>query len=117
MFIPLRRWSDTVRLMGDSMSSTQIAPKVGPSAMTVSMISKGSWVSRQIGRASTPANVLKITDLPSMTGRAASGPTLPRPKIDDPLVTIATVLPRQVTSKDAAGSRVMTRQGSATPGV
>ena len=44
------------------------------SRVTVSTISSASFVSRQIGKASTPANSLKSIALPSMTGIAARGP-------------------------------------------
>src|SRR5450759_5839150 len=64
---------------GDEMSSRLIPPKPGASAFTVRTISSGSVVSRQIGQASMWPNSLKSIALPSITGRAASGPISPRP--------------------------------------
>ncbi len=55
------------------------------------MISSGSLVERQIGKASTSANSLKSIALPSMTGIAASGPMSPRPSTAEPSETTATV--------------------------
>ena len=43
-----------------------------------------------------PANFLKSTALPSITGLAASGPIAPSPSTAVPLVTTATRLPRLV---------------------
>ena len=117
MFIARCNSFPMVRQAGATMSSRQIAPKLGARAMTVSTISLMSCVLRQIGSASTPAKVLKTTLLPSITGRIASGPTMPSPKADDPSETIATVLPRMVWAKDSTGFAAMSRQGWATPGV
>ncbi len=58
---------------------------------TVSTISSTSLVSRQIGNASTPANSLNSSALPSITGMAAAGPMSPRPSTAVPSVTMATV--------------------------
>ena len=74
------------------MSSRLIPPKPGAMFLTVSMISSGSWLSRTIGTAFTSPNSLKRTALPSMTGRAAFGPILPRPRTADPSDTTAMVL-------------------------
>ena len=74
------------------MSSRLMPPKVGASRSTVSTISSGSLVFRQIGNASTPAKCLNSSALPSMTGMAASGPMSPRPSTAVPSETIATVL-------------------------
>ena len=43
----------------------------------------------QKGTTSTSPKTLKIRDFPSMTGRPATGPILPKPKIAVPSVTIA----------------------------
>ncbi len=81
---------------GALMSSRLIPPNEGASALTTAMISSTSWVSRQIGTASTPPNCLKSTALPSITGIAARGPMLPSPSTADPSVTTATVCDTQV---------------------
>jgi hypothetical protein len=49
-------------------------PKTGAILLTVAMISSGSWVAKQMGKASIPANSLNNIAFPSITGRAASGP-------------------------------------------
>ena len=67
------------------------------------MMSSGSLVSRQIGKASMPAKVLKMTLLPSAIGSAASAGPVSRPKMSEPSVRMATVLPRQVRSNEASG--------------
>ncbi len=67
-------------------------PNVGAMFATVATISSTSWVARQMGKASTLPNSLKSIDLPSITGRAASGPMLPRPSTALPSVTMATQL-------------------------
>ena len=56
------------------------AGEAGGDALTIRTISSVSWVSRQIGQASMPANRLNRAALPSMTGSAAAGPMLPRPE-------------------------------------
>ena len=53
------------------MSSRLIPPKTGAIALTTATISSGSFVARQIGKASTPPNSLKSIALPSITGSAA----------------------------------------------
>ena len=55
------------------------------------MISCGSLVARQIGKASTWPNSLKSIAFPSITGIAASGPMSPRPSTAEPSETTATV--------------------------
>ena len=92
-------------------------PYVGATAFAAATISSGSFVSRQRGTASTPANSLKSRALPSMTGSAAKGPMSPRPSTAVPSVTTATILPLVVYSQTASGSAAILRQGSATPGV
>ena len=81
---------------GAAMSSRLIPPKEGANAVTAATISSGSCVARQIGTASTPANRLNSTALPSITGIAARGPMLPRPSTAEPSVTTATVWAAQV---------------------
>ena len=49
-------------------------------ALTMEMISSGSFVSRATGQASTLPNCLNRTALPSMTGMAADGPMSPSPR-------------------------------------
>ena len=99
------------------MSSRLIPPKPGAIARTVAMISAGSWVERQIGQASMSAKRLKSNALPSMTGRAARGPMLPRPSTAEPSVTTATELPLTVRRPARDGSAAISSQGHATPGV
>ena len=76
------------------------------------MISSGSFVSRQIGNASTPPKVLNSSALPSITGMAPSGPMSPRPSTAVPSLTMATVFLRIVYSKDSSG-RSMDRHADA----
>ena len=77
---------------GAEMSSRFTPPKTGATERTVSMIESASCVSRQRGHASTPANSLNSSALPSITGMAASGPMLPRPSTAEPSLTMATQL-------------------------
>ena len=81
---------------GAAMSSRLIPPKEGAILFTVSMISSVSFVSRQMGNASTFAKRLNKTDLPSITGIAARGPISPSPRTAVPSETTATVLALQV---------------------
>ena len=99
------------------MSSRLTPPKPGAMRITVSTISSGSLVSRQIGKASTPANSLKSIALPSMTGIAASGPMSPRPSTAVPSETTATVLRLIVYWKALSRSSAIAMQTRATPGV
>src|SRR5208283_5096310 len=64
-----------------------------------------------------PANFLNRTDLPSITGLPASGPIAPRPSTAVPLVTTPTRLPRAVRFRASPGSRTISSQQAATPGV
>ena len=102
---------------GDEMSSRLIPPNVGAIAFTVAMISSVSLVSRQIGKASTSANSLNSTALPSITGMAASGPMSPRPSTAVPSDTTATLFFLIVYSQARSRSRSMSRHTRATPGV
>ena len=81
------------------------------------MISSVSWVSRQTGQASTPANCLNSAALPSITGSAAAGPMLPRPSTAEPSVTTAMVLRLIVSLRALSGFSAIARQTRATPGV
>ena len=79
-------------------------PNLGAIAFTIATISSVSFVSRQIGNASTPANALNRTALPSMTGIAAAGPMSPRPSTALPSEMTATVLRLIVYSNALSGS-------------
>ena len=81
---------------GAEMSSRLMPPKVGARNFTVRTISSTSLVSRQMGKASTSANSLNSSALPSMTGMAASGPISPRPRTAVPSDTTATRFPLAV---------------------
>ena len=80
-------------------------------------ISSTSFVSRQIGQASTPPNSLNSIALPSITGIAASGPMSPSPSTAVPSVTTATVLPLIGQVPGLGGSSWIAMQTRATPGV
>jgi hypothetical protein len=56
-------------------------------------------------------------DLPSITGIAASGPTLPRPRTAEPSLTTATMFARLVRLKDSDLSLAIAMLTAATPGV
>ncbi len=92
-------------------------PNVGARRSTVATISSTSLVSRQIGKASTPANSLKSMALPSMTGIAACGPMSPSPSTAVPSLTTATVLRLIVYWKALSGSSAIAWHTRATPGV
>src|SRR5208283_5856964 len=66
---------------------------------------------------SISAKRLKRTPFPSITGLPASAPILPRPSTADPLVTTPTRFPLAVYLYARAGSRSISRHGTATPGV
>ncbi len=76
----------------------------------------GSVSSSSMSKTSMPANFLKRTALPSITGFAASGPMAPRPSTAVPLVTTATRLPRPVTLDASFGSARIASHAAATPG-
>ncbi len=90
--------ASTSKQAGAEMSSRLMPPNVGSKRFTIFTISSGSLVSRHIGNASTPANVLNRTALPSITGIPAPAPISPSPRTAVPLVTTATMLPLQVYS-------------------
>ena len=62
----------------------------------VETISSTPGASISMSKTSMPANFLKRTALPSITGLEASGPILPRPRTAVPLEITATRLPRAV---------------------
>ncbi len=99
------------------MSSRLIPPKAGAIHLTAWISSSGSLVSMVTGKASTPPRYLNRIALPSMTGRAASGPMSPSPKTRVPSETTATKFPLFVYSKTFSGESAISRQGWATPGV
>ncbi len=111
------RRSSISKQRGAEMSSRLMPPNAVAMFFTVCTISAGSFVERQIGNASTPANSLKSIALPSITGIAAAGPMSPRPKTAVPSVTTATVLRLMVSVKAFSGSRWMASHTRATPGV
>ncbi len=102
---------------GAAMSSRLIPPYAGAKARTISTMLSVSCVSSTTGQASTPPNRLNSAALPSMTGRAADGPRLPRPSTAEPSVTTATVLRLMVRRRASSGFSAMARQTRATPGV
>ena len=111
------RRSSISKQRGAEMSSRLIPPKPGAISFTVRTISSGSLVSRQIGKASTPANSLNRHALPSITGIAAAGPMSPRPSTAVPSETTATVLRLIVYCAALAGSSRIAMHTRATPGV
>ena len=102
--------------LGADISSKFTPPSPGASNFTVLIISSGSLVSKQIGIASTPANSLNSTHLPSITGRAASGPISPSPNTAVPSVITATMFPFAVYLYTSSLLAAIFLQGSATPG-
>ena len=113
----LRSRASTSKQRGAEMSSRLTPPNAGAISFTVSMIFSGSFVSRQMGKASTPASSLKSMALPSITGIAASGPMSPSPNTAVPSVTMATVFCLIVSEKARCGSSLMAMHTRATPGV
>ena len=109
--------SSIMNARGAEMSSRLMPPKPGAIFLTIVMISSTFCVARTIGYASTPPNSLKRIALPSMTGRAASGPILPRPRTAEPSETTATLFALQVRSYAFVLSLAISRQTAATPGV
>ena len=93
------------------------AAEDGAIAFTVATISSTSFVARQMGQASTPPNSLNSIALPSMTGRAASGPMSPSPSTAVPSVTTATVCCLIVRFQTFVGSSAIADDTRATPGV
>ena len=110
-------FSSISKILGEEISSKLIPAKVGEINSTVFTISSGSFVSRQIGKASTPPNSLKIIYFASITGIVAYVQISPKPNTDVPSVTIATVWPFIVNLKTLYLSSAFFRQGSAILGV
>ena len=81
---------------GARMSSRLMPPTVGSSNWQKRMTSWGSSVSISMSKTSIPANFLKRTPLPSITGLAANAPMFPSPSTAVPLDTTATRFPRAV---------------------
>ena len=84
---------------GAAMSSRLMPPKLLLISCTVRTNSSVSWVSTQMGKASTSPNSLNSAHLPSITGMPAAGPMSPRPRMAVPSVITATRLPRRVSSQ------------------
>ena len=99
-----RRARSTTKQSGALMSSRLMAPNVGSSFDTASTNSAGSFSLTSMSKASMFANFLNRTDLPSMTGFAASGPMSPSPRTAVPLVIIPTRLPLAVYVAACNGS-------------
>ncbi len=91
-----RSRSSTSKQRGALMSSRLMPPNEGASRTTVSTNASTSVQSRQMGTASTFANSLNSSALPSITGMAAAGPMSPRPSTAVPSETTATTLEAQV---------------------
>ena len=116
MFIRSRHSFSTMKQSGALMSSRLIAPNVGSSAQTISASFSGSGSFTSISKQSIPANFLNRTALPSITGFDASAPILPSPRTAVPFDTTPTRLPRVVYRAAFAGSALISRLASATPG-
>ena len=99
------------------MSSRLMPPKVGSRAFTIATILSGSFSFSSMSKTSMPANLLKRTPFPSMTGLPPSAPMSPSPSTAVPFDTTATRLPLPVYLYASSGSFSMARQGRATPGV
>ena len=112
-----RSRASTSKQRGAAMSSRLIPPKPGAIISTARTISSVSWLARQIGQASMPANRLNSAALPSITGSAAPGPMLPSPSTADPSVTTATVLPLIVSLRTSSGLSARACETRPTPGV
>ena len=95
--------ASTSKQRGADISSRFIPPKQGAILFTVSTISSTSFVSKQIGNASTLANSLNRIDLPSITGIPARGPISPKPNTAVPSDTTATKLPFAVYLYTSSG--------------
>jgi hypothetical protein len=65
---------------GAEMSSRLMPPKTGAIALTIRMISSASFVSRQSGKASTPANSLNRIAFPFHHRQRASGADVAEPE-------------------------------------
>ena len=112
-----RNLRSTTKQSGALMSSKLIPPKVGSKAAIISTSFSGSFSLTSISKTSMPANFLKSTALPSITGLLANGPIFPKPRTAVPFVITPTKFPRAVYLKAFAGSLTISSQGAATPGV
>ncbi len=116
IFTRSRNLRSTVKHSGALMSSRLMPPNVGSSAAMMSTSLSGSHSATSMSNTSMPANFWNSTPLPSITGFAASGPMLPRPRTAVPFVITATRLPRAVTVETSPGSATIASQAAATPG-
>jgi len=96
IFMRSRRRRSTRKHSGALMSSRLMAPKVGSSEAMISTSRSGSVSLISMSKTSIPANFLKSTALPSITGLAASGPIAPKPSTAVPFVMTPTRLARAV---------------------
>ena len=101
---------------GALISSKLIPPKVGSKDLTISINLSGSVSLTSISKTSIPANFLKRTPLPSITGLEASGPIFPSPNTAVPLVITPTRLPLAVYLYTSCLLLAISKQGTATPG-
>ena len=85
-----------IKQSGALISSRFIPPKVLPIFSTVVEKISASSESISISIASTSANLLNSTALPSITGLAAREPKLPNPKMAEPFDMTATKFPFEV---------------------
>ena len=93
IFISRLRVSSISKHSGALISSRLIPPKVGSKDLMIWMSFFGSFSLISRSKTSIPANFLKRTPFPSMTGLDASGPISPRPSTAVPLEITATRLP------------------------
>ena len=93
MFIIFLSSSSTKKQSGPLISSRLMPEKDGSKCLTQLTTSSGFGASIHKSMASTPANFYRRTALPSITGFAASGPILPRPKTAVPFVITAIIFP------------------------
>ena len=117
IFMRARHFRSISKHSGALMSSRLMPPNVGSSAAIMSTSLSGSRSAISRSKTSMPANFLNRTPLPSITGLPASGPMLPRPSTAVPLVMTATRFARAVSVAASAGSRRISSQAAATPGV
>jgi hypothetical protein len=85
--------ASTSKHSGAFTSSRLIPPNVGAMRRTVSTSASTVGASTSMSKTSMPANFLKRTAFPSITGLPASAPMLPSPRTAVPFVTTATRLP------------------------
>src|SRR5438445_674369 len=101
-----RSLRSTSKHCGALISSRLMPLNVGSSAAMMSTSRSTSVSAISMSNTSIPANFLKRTALPSITGLPARGPMLPSPKTAVPLVTTATIFCSIVSSPASAASRV-----------